>query len=89
MPGPDPNAVWLERHERRVTATFEAYFWTGNAGHRQARAMAILRRWQRRDWFCRWCGDDLPDWRRADAHFCRESCRKKAARARRLGVEQL
>jgi 3-carboxy-cis,cis-muconate cycloisomerase len=47
------------------------------------RAMAILRRLHWATWRCRWCGDDLPDHVRADALYCREACRKKAARERR------
>lgn len=83
MPGPDPHAFWIERAEPPYSVCFQAYFWTGNNGNRKARAIAILRRLYRRDWFCRWCGDDLPDYVRADALYCGESCRKKAARDRR------
>ena len=83
MPGPDPNALWFEVYGGRILATFERYFWTGNAGNRKARAIAIMRRMERRDWFCRWCRDELPEWRRADVRYCCEGCRKRAARQRR------
>ena len=84
MPGPDPHALWIERDGTTVTVCHQAYFWTGNNGNRKRRALAILRSLARRDWRCRWCGEDIPDWRRADAQYCRASCRKKAARWRRL-----
>jgi hypothetical protein len=35
-------------------------------------------------WRCLWCRDDLQAWRRADAQYCCEGCRKRAARARRV-----
>lgn len=83
MPGPDPNALWIETNANRLSIYFEAYFGTGNNGNRQKRAEAMLRRLARGDWFCRWCGDPLPEWRRADARYCCEGCRKRSARQRR------
>jgi len=83
MPGPDPHAMWFERHEGRITASYYRYLWSGQEAHREARACSILRRMAKGDWRCRWCGDALPDWRRSDARYCRETCRKKAARWRR------
>jgi hypothetical protein len=84
MPGPDPHSLWIEDlGPVRARVSFEAYDWTGNSGNRRARAIAILRRLYRGTWSCRWCGDDLPDYVRADALYCREGCRKRAARERR------
>lgn len=83
MPCPDPHALWIEKHDGRAVVSFQSYFWTGNEGNRKARAVAILKRLALGKWFCRWCGDDLPDHLRADAIYCRESCRKRAARSRR------
>ncbi len=83
MTGPEPDTLWIEKYDGRLLATYQPYFWTGNVGNRKARAIAILRRMVRGDWRCHWCLDDLPTWRRADARFCCESCRKKAARLRR------
>ncbi|TDL88024.1 hypothetical protein [Meridianimarinicoccus aquatilis] len=87
MPGPDPHELWIENHEPPYRVCHQAYFWTGNNGNRQARAVTILRRLARHDWYCRWCGDPLPDWRRADARYCCEGCRKRAARNRRVERE--
>ncbi len=86
MPGPDPHALWIDTEAERPSVLFQAYFWTGNNGNRRKRAIAILRRLQRSDWKCRWCGDPLPDWRRADALYCCEGCRKRAARVRRRAL---
>lgn len=83
MPGPDPNAVWIEWQDGTLSANFERYLWTGNMGNRKARAVAILRRAALGDWLCRWCGCDLPFWRRADAIYCSEGCRKRAKRRRK------
>ena len=83
MPGPDPKGLWIEREGGRPSAFFHAYGWDGKARHRKRRAETILRRIASRTWRCAWCNAPLPDWRRADAEFCREGCRKRAARARR------
>lgn len=83
MPGPNPHALWLEEYEGQVLVTFERYCWTGNAGNRQKRAVSILKRKVRRDWYCRWCGDALPVWRRADAKYCSAGCKVRAAHKRR------
>ena len=83
MPGPDPHALWIENDEPPYRVSYQNYLWTGAAGNRKKRAIAILRRLLRHSWHCRWCGDTLPDYVRADALYCREACRKRAARARR------
>ena len=83
MPGPDPDAIELDTEGTRKLVHFHRYFWTGNTGNRETRAKEILRRAMAGDWVCNWCGDELPIWRRADAQYCCEGCRKKAARARR------
>lgn len=83
MPGPDPEGVYFEEYDGRLIANYFPYFWSGNEGHRRARAIAMLRRMARHDWKCRWCLEPLPEWRRADAQYCREQCRKRAARWRR------
>ncbi len=89
MPGPDPAALWIEEYADRPTVSFHAYFWTGNDGNRHKRAEGMVRRLARGDWKCSWCGDPLPDWRRVDAQYCCEGCRKRAARARRTHIAAL
>jgi len=49
----------------------------------EARAVAMLRRLCWRTWRRRWRGGDSPNYLRANALDCRESCRKRAARHRR------
>jgi hypothetical protein len=83
MPGPEPDTVWIERYEGRIWATFVGYGWDRKARNRERRASTILRRTAARTWCCGWCGNPLPEWRRADAEYCREGCRKRAARARK------
>ncbi len=83
MPAPDPESLWIESDTPPYRVCYQAYLWTGNNGNRRKRAETMLRRLARRDWCCRWCGDTLPDWRRVDARYCCEGCRKRAARLRR------
>ncbi|AUQ53187.1 hypothetical protein PhaeoP92_00481 [Phaeobacter inhibens] len=83
MPGPTPGSVWIEVVDGRACATFERYLWSDNFMHRLQRATALTRRVSNGSWVCRWCGNELPDFRRTDALYCGESCRKKAARQRR------
>ncbi len=82
MPGPDPHALWIEDDGEDPSVCWQRYFWTGNEGNRKARAIDLVRRLAHGNWFCRWCGDPLPDYLRTDARYCREACRKRAARVR-------
>ena len=84
MPGPDPNAMWFEKEDGAIRATYEAYFWTGKSWNRQKRVNRILYRMYKMDWQCDWCREELPHWRRADAQYCCEGCRKRAAYHRRM-----
>jgi len=83
MPAPDPESLWINEDG---SVTFQRYFWTGNSGNRAHRAIAIHRRIRQGSWSCRWCRDDLPAYRRSDAQYCCEGCRKRAARHRRAGT---
>ena len=44
------------------------------------KAIAALRRLRCDGWTCPECGEPVPMFRRADADYCREACRKRAAR---------
>lgn len=83
MPAPEPDTLWFEEYDGQVVANFHRYFWTENVEHRKARATAILRWLRWGDWLCPWCGEALPDYKRAGARYCCEGCRKSAARRRR------
>ena len=89
MPGPTPHSLWIDEYDGRLIVTFDVYDWHGNVGNRKTRAIKMLRRILRGDWICRWCGDDLPVWRRVDSRYCTEGCRKRAARLRRASKERL
>jgi len=84
MPGPEAQTIWIEPNRRGgFTAQYHKYLFTGAAVHRKARVVAIVKRMAQRTWCCRRCGDELPIDKRADARFCGEGCRKRAARERR------
>ena len=83
MPGPDPNGLHLEEYEDGSWSLTAAVWYYGNRRARIARMMAVSRRMRFDRWKCSWCRDPVPLYRRADAQFCCESCRKKAARWRR------
>jgi hypothetical protein len=84
MAGPDPDGVTLgEGWPDRIVVWVELAT-TGNRKARVRRAEIILHFLRRGGWLCRWCFCPVPLHRRADAVFCREGCRKRAARQRRL-----
>jgi hypothetical protein len=83
MPTPDPNGLDIEEDDDgRLTITAE--IWPhGNRRHRIARMTAVTRRLRWEGWRCRECNKPVPLYKRADARFCSEQCRKLAARRRR------
>lgn len=87
MPAPDPEGVWIEEPEPGRYSTRADIWPGGNRKSRIARMMAMHRNARFDGWRCLWCGDLIPTFRRTDARFCCEGCRKRAARkwrARRL-----
>ena len=77
MPAPDPQGL-------DIGFTITAEVWPhGNRRTRIARMLAIHRsiRWD--GWKCRWCNEPIALFKRADAKFCSEGCRKRAARQQR------
>lgn len=89
MPGPDPfGLIYDETPDGRPLVRAEIWAdsrgpFPGNPRHRLARARAVLLNLYRGGWLCPWCGDPVPIWRRADAVYCCEGCRKRARRAAR------
>jgi hypothetical protein len=85
MPEPEYGGIEIEEYEGGGYTLFisSAVLGKGNMKHRRARAQAIDQnmRWGR--WCCWHCRQPVPVHKRADARFCGESCRKKAARLRR------
>lgn len=96
MGAPDPDAiqdvcndggrwsVWF--HHRcgpSVFWPFESSVGGNERRNRENRAKAILRRVMRDGWQCTFCGEEIGFHKRADALYCRERCKRAAARARR------
>lgn len=83
MPAPDPDALEVvDDGPNRVTVHI-GVFRSGNKKARIQRGKAVFRNLIRGGWLCRWCRDPVPIYKRADAQFCCEGCRKRAARDRR------
>jgi hypothetical protein len=83
MPHPDPNGLHIhERKDGDFSITAELW-WHGNRRHRLARARAIAENIRQGGWRCSRCGTKIPVFKRADARYCREGCRKAEARKRR------
>lgn len=83
MPGPDPQGIDIAEYDDGAFALTAEIWWYGNRTARLARMFAIRRRIDLDGWRCEWCGGPVPLYRRADARYCREACRKHAARRRR------
>ena len=84
MPGPEPNTIHFEKYDGQPFTYFVQYPWPGKSRHRNKRASTITARMHNGTWRCNWCWDAVPEWRRADAEYCCEGCRKRAARKRRV-----
>lgn len=82
MPAPDPWAISVEEKPNGWSVHYDTFMLSGRT-QRLARAKRILSNLRKNGWCCAWCGQPVPEFRRADALFCRESCRKRAARSRR------
>ncbi len=81
---PDPNGLFVEEDEDGNALGVTAEIWDhGNKRHRLARMKAIAKNLSILNWGCRYCGEPVPIYRRADARFCRERCRKASARERK------
>ena len=88
MPGPDPYALsYDETPNGQPIVTAEVWpssgLFAGNRRNRTKRLRAVSRSIMRDGWLCLWCREAVPIYRRADACYCSEGCRKRAARARK------
>jgi hypothetical protein len=80
MPAPDPQGLDIDERPDGSFA-IKAEVWPyGNRRVRIARLLAIRRNILRHGWKCWQCGDPVALVKRADARFCSEGCRKRAAR---------
>ena len=82
MPGPDPHGIDLEEYGDRFTLRAEVWP-NGNRRARIARLKAIRRNLSCGGWLCIACREPVPIYKRADAVFCGDGCRKRSARRRR------
>ncbi|MCJ1900967.1 hypothetical protein MR829_11340 [Paracoccus versutus] len=73
----------IEAREGGGWAVLIETFMLSGRTQRKARAMRILANLKRNGWACGWCSGPVPEFRRADARYCCEGCRKRAARSRR------
>ncbi len=75
--------IWLEHYDPpHVRLTFTHFPWQNQTRIAQ-RASKMARNYSR-GWHCLYCGNLMPEWKRVDAKYCKEGCRKMAARKRRL-----
>ena len=90
MPAPALDTVFIDGGDgwpQRLV--YLQYPGDGGSANRDKRVRRLSARLSNGTWSCAWCGDDLPIHLRTDAIYCREGCRKAAARQRRkrrLGV---
>ncbi len=82
MPAPDPSGLYIEEYDDggfRITCEV---WWHGNRANRINRMLRVARNIKLDGWRCEHCGAPIPLYRRSDARFCRQRCRKAAARLR-------
>lgn len=83
----DPATIWIEDFDPpHVTLQWSCFPWQ-NATRIRRKAQAMARLYAR-GWHCLHCGRLMPESKRIDATYCRESCRKIAARHRRQGLNK-
>ena len=79
---PSDTLIWIEELDPpHVTLTYSVWPWQN--GTHVARRVSRLCRKYARGWHCQRCNELMPVWKRVDAVYCCESCRKLAARERR------
>lgn len=88
MPGPDPSGLdYNKAPDGRWRVTAEVWPQSGlfasNRKHRIARLRTVVRNLERGGWLCSWCLDPVPIWRRADARYCCQGCKRSATSERR------
>jgi len=76
------SAIWLDYDPPHISVSWGCYSWQ-NSTHIKRRANRLLERYAR-GWRCRRCNELMPVWKRIDAVYCSESCRKLTARKRQM-----
>lgn len=83
MPAPDPEGLHLEEYDGGDFNIMCEIWEHGNRRNRLARMKAVARNLLRGGWRCWGCREPVPLYKRADARFCSERCRKAQVRERR------
>jgi hypothetical protein len=83
MPAPDPLSLYIEEFEDSSTSIIAEVWYYGNRRNRLARMSAVAKNIRETGWICPACKGSVPLYRRADARFCSQGCRKKFARLHR------
>ena len=82
MPDPSETLIWIEELDPpHVTMTYSIRPWQNRT--QVARRVSRLCQKYARGWHCQRCEKLMPVWKRVDAVYCCESCRKLSARERR------
>lgn len=89
MPGPDRNGLYYsEAPSGQWCVNAEVWpnsgLFAGNRRNRLKRLRAVDLNIKQGGWLCLWCNEPVPIYRRADACYCCEGCRKRASRARKV-----
>lgn len=80
MPAPDPEGLEIQEYDSgRFRITCEVWR-HGNRSNRIRRMLRIAENIKLGGWKCWHCSESIPLYKRADARYCREGCRKAAAR---------
>ncbi|MEX0349847.1 MAG: hypothetical protein AB3N15_10535 [Paracoccaceae bacterium] len=78
----DRADIWIEYMDGpNVRMGCAIYSWQ-NSTRINERAAALGKKYSQ-GWYCAYCGNLMPEWKRIDAKYCKEGCRKMAARIRR------
>ncbi len=83
MPAPDPHGLYIEEYDDGGFSIICELWWHGNRANRIRRMRSIADNIRWGGWLCAHCRKPIPIFRRSDALYCRERCRKAAARLRR------
>ncbi len=78
----DNATIWIEElNPPQVRLSFTHFPWQN--AHRIAERATKLAQNYSKGWHCAYCGNLMLVWKRIDAKYCKEGCRKMAARKRR------
>ncbi len=75
-------SIWIEEYDPPYVRMMGTYFSWQNSTHVQRRVGVLAAKYSR-GWHCGRCRELMPVWKRVDAKYCTESCRKMDARDRR------